>query len=295
MSATSPRLRRMRLDRIGPDRNTRGSPRQPQPSGTPQNVVSAAGAAVCGMVEGGVRTAYSVIDEYLRRGQEAARGLFNDSNMRGPMNQVRGNCSGYAYAPWSGYGQPGGYCPPGSPMTMMMDQWLTAMRTWTGFWFACIPPPMQQYPPCSCGQPSNSCGMHGSQSLSDAANPDLLRELLSRMQNEMRQATKVTPTTSTDCRLESVRVTVSSTGGLVDCTANLSPGVYPQGVICDPLHDSGSACDIVPELVVSGAILRVTVKVPPGHPSGTYCGKIRRKPDQCVVGDVTLCIAPAAS
>lgn len=243
------------------------------------------------MVEGGVRTAYSVIDEYLRRGQEAARGLFNDSNMRGPMNQVRGNCGGYTYAPWSGYSQPGVYCPPGNPMTMMMDQWVTAMRAWTGFWFTCVPPPMPQCvpAPCSCGQPC-SCGKQSGQSLSETALPDILRELLSR------QTAKTTATTSTDGRLESITVTTSSRGGLVECTANLSAGVYPGGLVCDPLHAQNcTAPDIAPDPLAYGTgTLKVTVKVPAGQPEGRYYGLIRRRLDQCPVGDVTLCIAPAA-
>jgi hypothetical protein len=87
-------------------------------SGSPRDPISAAGAAVCGVLENGVRTAYAVIDEYMRRGQNAARATYQDFNKRGAMNQDRPNFGGpYTNNPWG-------------PMSMMMEQFMMAMRMW---------------------------------------------------------------------------------------------------------------------------------------------------------------------
>src|SRR5580658_2495127 len=88
MNEFDPRLKRPQPARGGPIRNPIAPPRSsPEPA-------AFAGAAVCGALENGVRTAYAVIDDYMRRGQEAARGIYNDSNRRGPMNENRGNFNG---------------------------------------------------------------------------------------------------------------------------------------------------------------------------------------------------------
>lgn len=78
-----------------------------------------------GALENGVRTAYAVIDEYLRRGQETARTMFNDSHKRGPMNDEKGNFGG-GYNPWN-------------PMAMFTEQWMMAMRMWGQAWSSFMP------------------------------------------------------------------------------------------------------------------------------------------------------------
>lgn len=92
--------------------------------------ITAAGAVVCGALENGVRTAYSVIDEYMRRGQDTARAIFNDPNMRGTMSDNRGN-------------YPGGFNP-ANPLAMLTEQWMTAMQPWTQAWSTFLP--MMQQP-----------------------------------------------------------------------------------------------------------------------------------------------------
>jgi len=94
-------------------------------SGLPCDPISAAGATVCGVLESGVRTAYAVIDEYMWRGQNAARATYNDFYKRGPMNEDRPNFGAYNN-PWSG-----GYNNPGNPISMMLEQWIMAMRMWS--------------------------------------------------------------------------------------------------------------------------------------------------------------------
>jgi hypothetical protein len=76
--------------------------------------------AVRGAVECGVRTAYSVIDDYMRRGYDAASGSQSGSRERGHMSDDRQNYNAWSTA-WG----------PASPL---MEQWMNAMRTWTEAW-----------------------------------------------------------------------------------------------------------------------------------------------------------------
>lgn len=132
MTTTSTRVKRPEPAQNGPVRSPMASPqRSPAEAGTPGEIFSAAGAAVCGVLENGVRTAYAVIDDYMRRGQEAARGAFNDPNRRGPMSDDRGNYGG-GFNSWN------------NPMAAMAEQWMMAMRTWSQMWSAYAPPGWQQ-------------------------------------------------------------------------------------------------------------------------------------------------------
>ena len=76
--------------------------------------------AVRGAVECGVRTAYSVIDEYMRRGYDAASGSQSGSHERGHMSDDRQNYNAWSAA-WG-------------PVSPLMDQWMNAVRTWTETW-----------------------------------------------------------------------------------------------------------------------------------------------------------------
>lgn len=132
----SPSSRRRKLKtpaQTGPVRN----PMAPQPaappaaSAPPRDPFTAAGTAVCGALENGVRTAYAVIDDYMRRGQETARNLFNnDPNRRGTMSDDRGSFSGGVN--------------PANPMAMFTEQWMAAMRAWTQAWTSFAPGAWQQ-------------------------------------------------------------------------------------------------------------------------------------------------------
>jgi hypothetical protein len=121
---TASRVKRTEPKRVGPVRNTMaGPPPAGQGAGAPQDLFTAAGAAVCGVLENGVRTAYAVIDEYMRRGQDAARVIFNDPNRRGVMSDDRGNFPG-GFNPGAGYNA-------SNPMAMMAQQWMMmAMQAW---------------------------------------------------------------------------------------------------------------------------------------------------------------------
>jgi len=129
MSANGSRLKRVPLARTGPIRNrlVPGPQPVPQANGTDNGTVM-------GALENGVRTAYAVIDEYLRRGEEAARGLNNESNGRGHMNDYK-NDYGNRFNPWG-------------PMGVFAEQWITMMQRWTEAWSAFMPgnwgQPMQQ-------------------------------------------------------------------------------------------------------------------------------------------------------
>jgi len=122
------RRKRTPPEQNGPVRNP-VAPRNKPESGTPRDPFSTAGAAVFGALENGVRTAYAVIDEYMRRGQEAARDIFNDPNRRGFMSDDKTNFPG-GYNPWNN---------PMASMSMFTEQWMAAMRAWGQAWSAFVP------------------------------------------------------------------------------------------------------------------------------------------------------------
>jgi hypothetical protein len=144
MTPSSPRPKRTQPAQSGPVRNSMAP--QPQAAsqsapqaaaqtaskpGAPRDPITAAGAAVCGALENGVRTAYAVIDEYMRRGQDTARGIFNnDPNRRGYMSDDRGSF-------------PGGFNP-SNPLAMFTEQWMMAMRAWSQAWSTFVPGAWQQ-------------------------------------------------------------------------------------------------------------------------------------------------------
>jgi hypothetical protein len=127
MTPSSPRPKRTPPAQDGPVRNTMAPPPQSATkTAAPRDPITAAGTAVCGALENGVRTAYAVIDEYMRRGQETARGIFNnDPNRRGTMSDDRGSF-------------PGGFNP-SNPIAMFTEQWMTAMRAWSQAWSTFVP------------------------------------------------------------------------------------------------------------------------------------------------------------
>jgi len=147
MSPSSPRRKLKQPAQTGPVRNsTAPQPASaPRAAGTPRDPIAAAGTAVCGALENGVRTAYAVIDDYMRRGQATARNLFNnDPNRRGTMSDDRSSSSG-AYNP-------------SNPMAMFTEQWMTAMRAWTQAWSSFVPGAWQQnmMNPFVAAAPANS-------------------------------------------------------------------------------------------------------------------------------------------
>jgi hypothetical protein len=131
MTTASPRIKRTPTAQSGPIRNPMAPPGSAAEGGAAGDMFTAAGAAVCGVLEKGVRTAYAVIDEYMRRGQEAARGVFNDPNRRGPMSDSSGNFGG-GFNSWN------------NPMAAMAAQWMSAMQTWSQMWSSYMPPGWQQ-------------------------------------------------------------------------------------------------------------------------------------------------------
>jgi hypothetical protein len=289
MSSFSSHRKRPQPERFGPARSAMATLRPPRTSGTPQDVVSVAGAAVCGMLENGVRTAYAVIDEYLLRGQEAARGLSNDLNRRGSMNDVRGNVA-------SGYGPIGGYGL-GNPMAMM-TQWMAFlqawnMQAWNQFWFSMVQcpgqqqygtpgqqqygtPGQQQY-----GTPGQQYGTPGPQ----YATPG------------QQQSGAYQPHAATAPDGQPLDITVNLTSNRpVTCTAHLSSGTYPQGVVCERLVSKESAAAATPieppSINWQPGKLQVNVTVSPDQPLATYTGHVLRQPDLSTVGDVTVHVGP---
>ena len=276
MNTFASHRRRTTPERYGPIRSAMATLRPSLAPGTPPDVVSAAGAAACGILENGVRTAYAVIDEYLRRGQETARGLFNDPNRRGYMTDDRVNPGG-GFAPGSGFG-PGGPFGTMNPMALM-TQWMQVMQAWTQFWFSMM-------------QNSNQQSMMGMP-------PFMGTPGMPGMQQPLRTATYQPGQTGThqqsasapaEVRLESVTVAVTSFSQ-AECTVNLTPGNY-VGLVCDPLRPDGFDATIIdaPTIFYQGGTMRATVKVPNQPAVGRYHGLIRRQPDQFAVGDITVVI-----
>lgn len=131
MTTTRARVQRTSPEQNGPLRNPMAPTRSSAETGAPGDMFTAAGAAVCGVLENGVRTAYAVIDEYMRRGQDAARGVFNDPNRRGPMSDGSGSYGG-GFNSWN------------NPMAAMAAQWMAAMQAWSQMFSNYMPPGWQQ-------------------------------------------------------------------------------------------------------------------------------------------------------
>jgi hypothetical protein len=129
MKSPSARRKRTPPERSGPVRNLLAPPQRsaPEPAAA-CDPIAATGAAVCGALENGVRSAYAVIDEYMRRGQDTARTIFNDPTRRGAMNDANGNGAFNAM----------------NPLAIFTEQWMTAMRPWAQAWSAFLPNMMQQ-------------------------------------------------------------------------------------------------------------------------------------------------------
>jgi len=156
MNQTGARRKRTAPERTGPIRNSilphratastppAAAPCEPRPA-------SAAGEPPAGglreALECGVQTAYTVIDEYMRRGYEAARGNRNDTNGSGPMNGNRPNNAG-----WQGAWSPG---------PAAMEQWFTAVKAWTDMLSAFVPGGFPGAGPGGWQQPWNMGGMAG--------------------------------------------------------------------------------------------------------------------------------------
>jgi len=126
MSSASPRLKRVKPERIGPIRN-------------PAQRVGATRA--WGPVEWGVKTAYTVIDEYMRRGRDAACGFGPHASGRRDMSDNR---CGYGYSnPYAAWGQ----------MWPFLAPWMQAMQAWSCAMAGFVPAASQCAP-----QPSwNDC------------------------------------------------------------------------------------------------------------------------------------------
>ena len=82
-----------------------------------------------------MKTAYTVIDEYMRRGREAACGFRQHANWRRDMSDNR--CGGS----YSSYNNP--YTAWG-PMWPLLGPWMQAMQTWACAMSGFAPPPVSQ-------------------------------------------------------------------------------------------------------------------------------------------------------
>jgi len=225
----------------------------PGTGGSP-DLITAAGAAVCGVLENGVRTAYAVIDDYIRRGQEAARGIFNDATMRGSMSD-QGNFGGYSggfnsgSSAGSNTGNNAGFNPWGSnnPMAMLFEQWMSAMRAWNQAW----PGFAQGGWPQAGGFPF--------------AAP------------------------AGQARAVAVKVNASRP---VEVTLNLYPGPDAQLLAVDALQAEGFSAAPLPAPVLAReqGVVRVSLVVGAEQPAGRYRGLIRTRSGETVAGELTVVV-----
>jgi hypothetical protein len=130
---TTPRAEpsRSRSKRVPPART--GPLRNPMAAGTPQSgpnpakagALAGANGVLQKALECGVQTAYAVIEDYMKRGYEAARKSRDNPNNRGRMGEEKSS-----YNNWSN---------PWGPISPLMEQWTVAMRTWSDAWTALMP------------------------------------------------------------------------------------------------------------------------------------------------------------
>jgi len=131
MNPGNPRRKRVSPERAGPIRNRLVSTRTNVPGtssegyGPPQAPEAPSGGVLRETLECGVRTAYTVIDEYLRRGYEIARANQNQANGGPTMQDDRSNYSNWMNQ-WG-------------PMAAPMQTWMMAMKAWTDAWGAMMP------------------------------------------------------------------------------------------------------------------------------------------------------------
>jgi len=114
---------------------------------TAERLAEISSAAVRGAMECGVQTAYTVIDEYMARGREAASRFQQRPDGRGPMSDDRQNFGGWSTA-WG-------------PMSPFVLPWMNAMRMWTDAltMFAPGGGPQQGWNPAATGyQVPNAAG-----------------------------------------------------------------------------------------------------------------------------------------
>jgi hypothetical protein len=126
LNPSHPRLRRAVPERSGPIRNLLTSVHR-----IPASEWGPPSQPLRGALECGVQTAYAVIDEYMKRGYEAARNHNNYSDRRDHVNgksNPQNERSGY-----------GSWSSQWGPMTPFIEQWSMAMRAWTDAWSAFVP------------------------------------------------------------------------------------------------------------------------------------------------------------
>jgi hypothetical protein len=138
MNRSDTRVKRERPERTGPIRNPLMPP--PKVNGAASHDGGQPGSRPGWTSEGtlrdalecGVRTAYTVIDEYMRRGYEAARNNRDNQTEGGYMRDYR-NYYSSGTNPWGWFASP-------------MLPWMSLMRAWSdmlcAFTPGCMPPPM---------------------------------------------------------------------------------------------------------------------------------------------------------
>lgn len=127
--------------RTGPIRN----PLNPQPAsgnGRSSSHPAAPGDALRGALECAVQTAYTVIDDYMRRGYEAARNTRDYADSRGYMPDDKTQY-GNLFNPW------------GPMMTGPMQMWMSTMQAWANAWSAFVP---GGFPQQMWNMPASSAG-----------------------------------------------------------------------------------------------------------------------------------------
>jgi len=204
-------------------------------------------------LECGVETAYTVINDYLRRGYEAAQGNGDRVEPGGGMRDER-----QGYGPWMYQS---------NPMAFAMQQWLTAIRAWSDAWSAGFMGAGQQTWP---QQMWNMAWPGYGTSPGWGTSPGYAGQPVSPF----------------------VTVHISSDrAGSVTADVNLNPGAERMSLtMAPPVNDVSSR--IVPNVSITneGGSLKVHVDVEKDQPAGTYRREIRSSMDGATCGDVTIVV-----
>lgn len=270
MSSQQKRYKRDQPTQDGPVRNSTNGPNAQYHSNPFSDSMDSA-----------VRTAYTVIDDYMRAGQEAA------SRYCGAHHQFDDHYHPYGHdpyhgdwqqsAPWSGAPSPFG---PSSPLMYQMTE---AMRTWaTLFYSAYRMPSGPGFNPMDAYGYTRGPFNNGDARFSDDAG----------QQKQPGDTDKAQGSTgkSNQRQGESKLVVKISSDRPTEVIPNLGPGAYGVELIVEPLAlDTGEAPPIAGLKVscTADGQVNLSVTVIPDQPTGRYTGSIKNQQGD-IVGGLTV-------
>jgi hypothetical protein len=219
---------------------------------TAERLAEISSAAVRGAMECGVQTAYTVIDEYMARGREAASRFQNRPDGRAPMSDDRQNFGGWSTA-WG-------------PMSPFLVPWTNAIRMWTDALTMFVPgaggPQQTWNPAAGAYTPPGTAG--GAAAVAGAAPAPRVSVRVSS-QSPAEVTLNVAPNAD---RMKLVAGPLQK----IDAPSDALP-LTGVSITCEPGH------------------VRVSVTVITDQPPGRYSGLVMNTTGNEVVGSLTVEIA----